>query len=571
MNAATLSLDELEAQIRGMAPAQRAELEKKVQHVLGRGWITQPGPQAAAYDSAADELLYGGAAGGGKTDLLLGLATTAHERSLLFRRQSTDLDGLWERLTNITAGRRAATNSVKKQMRLTDGRVIEGGHLEKPGSERSWMGRPHDLIGFDEGAQLDELKVEFVMRWLRSTTAGQRQRVVIATNPPIPEIRDGIMVDNGVGDWLLRWFAPWIDERYPAPAAEGELRWCFMVVEGDRLTTVWVDGPGAYDYKTHEFQPDATQEDIDAGRVIIARSRTFIRSLASDNVFLKGTGYIERLSSTPEPLRSMLMQGNFSVRGEDHPMQVIPTLWVTQAQQRWLQRKALGELERLRMLVLSGDIAQGGADTTVLAPLYETDMFGNLITQPGRLTPTGREVLSMILTTRSDKALVVLDATGGWAGSTTTLLDEHQDIQVEQFLASAASTDWTPDGVYKYANGRTKIWWNFRLALDPKSGFEIALPPSTRLMAQLTTPHWKPKGKLLYIESKDEIKTRLNGASTDEADAVLQAWEYRDQALSLRERVELSVIDRIVHGKTREKVLRERHTAVEFNDPLGDW
>lgn len=566
-----LDLDTLEQQIRGMNPVQRAELERKVARQLSRGWLPQPGPQTAAYESEADELLYGGAAGGGKTDLLLGLATTSHERSLLFRRQSVDLDGLWERLTAITNGRRIATNSVKKQMRLADGRVIEGGHLEKPGSERSWMGRPHDFIGFDEGAQLDELKVEFVLRWLRSTTPGQRQRAVIATNPPIPEIKDGIMVDNGVGDWLLRWFAPWIDERYPNPAKEGELRWCFMLVEGDRLTTVWVDGPGCYDYVTHKLVEDATQEDIDTGRVIVARSRTFIRSLASDNIFLRGTGYVERLSSTPEPLRSMLLQGDFSVRGEDHPMQVIPTLWVTQAQQRWLQRKEMGEIDKLRMLVLSGDIAQGGADTTVLAPLYETDVFGELITQPGRMTPTGKEVLAMLLTTRTDKALVVLDATGGWAGSTATLLDEHQDIQVEQFVASKESTDWTENGVYKYANNRTKIWWNFRLALDPKSGYQIALPPSTRLMAQLTTPHWKPKGKLLYIESKDEIKARLNGASTDEADAVLQAWEYRDMALAERERVEVSLIDRLVHGKTRADKLKERYQPVELDDPLGDW
>src|SRR5262245_34283594 len=37
-------------------------------------WQPEPGPQQTAYDSAADIVLYGGAAGGGKTDLLLGLA-----------------------------------------------------------------------------------------------------------------------------------------------------------------------------------------------------------------------------------------------------------------------------------------------------------------------------------------------------------------------------------------------------------------------------------------------------------------------------------------------------------------
>ena len=564
-----LTIEAVEQMLRGMPAAQRKALEKKVQPLLERGWLAQSGPQFEAYHSQADELLYGGAAGGGKTDLILGLAMTAHERSLLFRRQSTDLDGLWDRLLALTSERRATVNSVKKQMRLLDGRVIEGGHLEKPGSERSWMGRPHDLIGFDEGAQLDEMKVEFVLRWLRSTTPGQRQRMVIATNPPIPEMKDGVLVDNGTGDWLIRWFAPWIDEMYPNPAQQGELRHCFMKIEGDRLTTVWVDGPGAYDFNTHKPWPDAKQEDIETGRAIVARSRTFIRSLASDNVFLKGTGYVERLSSTPEPLRSMLLLGRFDVRGEDHPMQVIPTLWVAQANKRWVERKH--ELARLRQLVLSGDIAQGGADTTVLASLRETDMFDEVFSQPGRSTPTGKEVMALILAKREDKALVVLDATGGWAGSTTAYLDQHHDIAVEQFVASKGSTEWTPNQVYKYANQRSQMWWKFRLALDPKSGFEIALPPNPRLLAQLTAPHWQPKGKLLYIESKDEIRSRLNGASTDEADAVLQAWEFREQAISQREVTEVDFIDRIVHGKTRADKVRERAMPVEMEDPLKDW
>jgi hypothetical protein len=43
-------------------------------------WAPEPTnqPQFDAYHSKADLLLYGGAAGGGKSDLLLGLALTAH-------------------------------------------------------------------------------------------------------------------------------------------------------------------------------------------------------------------------------------------------------------------------------------------------------------------------------------------------------------------------------------------------------------------------------------------------------------------------------------------------------------
>jgi hypothetical protein len=40
--------------------------------------VPNVGPQTEAYFCEADELFYGGQAGGGKTDLLIGLALTAH-------------------------------------------------------------------------------------------------------------------------------------------------------------------------------------------------------------------------------------------------------------------------------------------------------------------------------------------------------------------------------------------------------------------------------------------------------------------------------------------------------------
>src|SRR4051812_30287622 len=41
-------------------------------------WTPLPGPQTSARDSLADETLFGGAAGGGKSDWLLGTALTQH-------------------------------------------------------------------------------------------------------------------------------------------------------------------------------------------------------------------------------------------------------------------------------------------------------------------------------------------------------------------------------------------------------------------------------------------------------------------------------------------------------------
>ncbi len=69
---------------------------------------------------------------------------------------------------------------------------------------------------------------------LGERTPGQRCRTVLATNPPLSD----------EGNWLITWFAPWIDPMFPKPAKPGQLRWFVNNPEGD---PVWVKGPGAYD------------------------------------------------------------------------------------------------------------------------------------------------------------------------------------------------------------------------------------------------------------------------------------------------------------------------------------
>lgn len=560
-----LDLDALEEFIKASPKDVVERLGRIASDKFETVWLSQPGPQTEAFYSEADETLYGGSAGGGKTDLLVGLATTAHRKSLIFRAQSKDLDGFWSRLHDVV-GNPKSSNDVKRYMVTADGRSIEGGHLDKPGSERDWQGRPHDLIGFDEAAQLVEARVMFVLQWLRSTTIGQRKRAVFATNPPIPEIGpDGKMMDTGLGDWLQRWFAPWIDDHYHNPAEPGELRWCFMRAVGDRYETIWVDGPGCYDPETGEHLPNATDEDIDLGKVSVARSRTFIRSKLKDNIFLKGSGYAEKLSSTPEPLKSMLLNGDFTVRGEDHPYQIIPTQWVTEAQRRWEERDE-AEVVKLKQIILYGDVAQGGADTTVLAPLCETAYYDELVTQPGNKTPTGKEVVRMLLDERLDASDIVLDGTGGWAGSTRDLLEQLHNIDAVMHVASKTDGSWTPDMVYKYLNLRAKMWWEFRLALDPKSGENICLPPSTRLRVQLTTPHFIIKGKTLQVEAKEDVAKRIGG-STDEADAVLGAWQFYKDALAARINPTQAFIDRL-NGRTEVEYPGE---AYQLEDPLKGW
>lgn len=580
------TLADMVAAIKGMPKEERDGLLEATSDSATAPWLPIVGPQTVAFFHEADEMLYGGAAGGGKTDLVLGLAMTAHERSLIFRRQATDLDGMWDRLMALTeAGALAKQqNSVKKRMVLHSGPMIEMGHLELPNSEKTWQGRDHDLLAFDEAAQQSEDKVKFVMQWVRSTT-GHRCRVVFATNPPMPEMKDGVLMDASTGDWLARWFAPWIDDAYRDPAEVGELRWCFMVSEGSRLVTKWVEGPGWYDMETCEAmnpQPDddermaEQQAQAKKGdkKYAKARSRTFIRSLVQDNPFLARTGYAATLSSSPEPLRSMLMQGLFGIKMADHQKQVIPTNSVLAAQQRWRDRMALIEREHdqnlFPMLAIAADIAQGGLDSTVLAPLRSDNMFDQLKVYPGATTPSGTEVVTQLLIHRKNGALIILDAGGGYGGSTHDKLRDDHNIQAIMFNASHNSHLWTKNMMWKFLNDRAAMWWGFREALDPDSGEDIMLPPSDRLRAQLTAPHFVVKGNTMQVEAKEDVMRRLSGTSTDEADAVLTAWFKRETAIAIT--MQPSVLPVEQGGWNPGAQQRHRgDMSEEMDDPLANW
>src|SRR5262249_54021116 len=64
-------------------------------------WNPLPGPQTIAYSHQADVIGYGGAAGGGKTDLAMGLALCSHKRSLILRRELVNTKTMMDRLREV--------------------------------------------------------------------------------------------------------------------------------------------------------------------------------------------------------------------------------------------------------------------------------------------------------------------------------------------------------------------------------------------------------------------------------------------------------------------------------------
>lgn len=465
-----------------LTPRELAELDRLLDD--GQAWHELPGPQVLAFESAADELFYGGQAGGGKSDLLLGLAGTAHRNSIIFRREYTQLNDLVERSFAVY-GDRGKFNWNALQWRLRDGRRIGFAGVQRDADARKWQGRAHDLKAFDELPNFTESMYRFLIGWNRTTVPGQRSRVVGAGNPPT----------NAEGEWVIRRWAAWLDGQHPRPAKPGELRWYTMI-----------DGA--------EVEREDGRPFTHKGEEIVPKSRTFIPAKLADNPFLVKAGYGATLQAMPEPLRSQMLYGDFGAGLDDDPWQVIPTAWVRAAQARWTPERPAGP-----MTAVGVDVARGGKDATVLARRWGS-WFAELEKHPGSATPDGRAGAALVLMALRNGGYANIDGIGVGASVYDHCVD--QDAEVQSIIFSASPWGMDRSGKLRFANLRAYAYWSFREALDPDTGDGIALPPGRELLADLCSPRWSMRTNGVLVEPKEDISQRL-GRSPDEGDAVVLA------------------------------------------------
>lgn len=504
-----------------LSAEERAELYALIAADMGEvRWRPLPGPQTQAYFSTADIVGYGGAAGGGKTDLAAGLIIDSNERCLFARREKAQTEGVIQRLVEIL-GTNDGYSSQKGAWRLPDGGLCEFAGLDNPGDERRWQGRPHGIKIFDEVTEQREHQVRFVMGWNRTSRPDFKARVLMTFNPPTTD----------EGRWVLSFFGPWLEKSHALyPTVPGVLRWAAMMPDGrGNSRDVWVDSDGkaldgrefvmvnkrmVFDFDRSKFSP----EDI-----VQPKSRTFIPARLTDNPYYLASGYMSTLQSLPEPLRSQMLYGDFQAGVSDDPWQVIPTAWVEAAQARWKPRAPRGE-----MLGMGCDVARGGKDNTAIATRHKADQTNYWFDEcapgknlhPGTETPDGPKVAGLVIAALRDHAPIMIDVIGVGASPYDMLNGMGQQVLGVNVSEKSMKSD--KSGRLKFFNLRSQLWWDMRELLDPANDTGAALPPDEQLRKELCAPKWTPSGMTIQVESRDEIIKRI-GKSPDLASAYILA------------------------------------------------
>lgn len=450
-----------------------------------RVWTPLPGPQSMACFSEADVLGFGGAAGGGKSDLGVGLSCTEHRTIGFCRVNGTELVATRNRFAELVGHEHVTQDAVRWTRPDGVAVTVEFLSFPDPGDVQKYRGRPHDLLVFDEAATMRLTDVRFLMGWLRTTVPGQRCRVVMTFNPP----------DSVEGRWVLSYFAPWLDPKHPRPAVPGELRW-FVVIDG-------------VDTEVPSGRPVQHK-----GETLYPQSRTFVPSRITDNPHLMNTGYLAQLQSLPEPQRSQLLYGDFRAGVKDDPEQVIPTEWIEAAMARWV------DLDRKQLMDSMGaDVARGGADRSVLFPRHGM-WFDRPIVYPGTETPDGPSFAARVVQHLRDGATVHLDVIG--VGSSP--YDHLRQIGVHVIGVNVSEKAHGTDksGRMRFRNVRSELIWRAREAFDPRNNTGIAVPPMRELLQELTAFRFEHPQGVIQVSSRDDVK-EIIGRSPDLASAFFLA------------------------------------------------
>jgi hypothetical protein len=174
------------------------------------------------------------------------------------------------------------------------------------------------------------------------------------------------------------------------------------------------------------------------------------------------------------------------------------------------------------------DVARSGTDKSAIALCYN-DLFIDTIKYfniDDTMELSGKVVN---IAKQHEDSVVIIDVIGLGAGVFDRVREVRNDdpgltFEVVPFNSGEKTDAKDKSGEVGFVNKRAASWWMLREMLDPNSGDNIALPPDDQLLGELVTPKWKEASNgRIQVEAKEDIRKRLDGRSTDAADAVIMS------------------------------------------------
>ncbi len=271
---------------------------------MGKEIRPQPGPQEAFLTSPADVVIYGGAAGGGKTyGMLLDALHYTHVQgfgAVFFRKNHNQIfseGGLWDTSLDLYTGLPNAVPTIgKSQWKFLDprGRTLSRvsfKHIERDMDLGKWQGSQICGLYFDELTHFSE-KTFFYMFSRNRSLCGVRPYTRASCNPD-------------ADSWVAKFIEWWIDPNtgYPIPERSGVIRWFIRIEEVLHWANTREELWERFNLttKTERDKP---------------KSVTFIAASVYDNKLLleKDPGYLANLEAMALVERERLLHGNWKIK-----------------------------------------------------------------------------------------------------------------------------------------------------------------------------------------------------------------------------------------------------------------